>query len=146
MTNKQLHQAVLNALVRGDTVVYCTICPGEIAISFDNYRMFWLPEKYCYLDITKIKSNDNLKKYFSVDENDKQLKLTKKLQKEKEGTLQCLVGENFSVWIRREFLDGYDGYEFQLFGSSPKDVVKVVSIVTGKVIAVLCPVQGVKEE
>lgn len=146
MTNKELHRNVLDSLVRGDSVLYCTICPGEIGISFDRYRAFWLPEKYCYLDTTKLKANDNLRKYFSVTEEDKPLKLTKRLLADQMDSLRRLDGENFSVWISQNFLRGYEGYEYQLYGASPKDVVKVVSIVTGKVVAALCPKLVSKED
>ena len=59
---------------------------------------------------------------------------------------RCLKSDSFDVWVKRDLLNGYEESDFDFYGKSPTDVVKVVSIYTNHVVAVLCPTRFHEEE
>ena len=124
MNKKQIQIEVCKALL--DVNGRCCggfISENEFAVTTDGFKAYVFHKDECIFDIEKVKKME-FKNLFASDEKDEEMKLTNKLFKVGERTVEKYETENTEIYVYADVSKHFKGFHFYGASSQTRILVK----------------------
>lgn len=126
--------------------IYCVrLQDGHGILLCDGYAGYVIPNQYCYIDPNKflcLKANVNY--FISINDNDRELKLTNHYIKNRASYIVKATCEEFDVWINEKYLKPFTAPK--LYGCGETERVLVVNELTNSPYGIIMPIRMSGEE
>lgn len=145
MKSNALQTEVFKAILTNERRVKRADMGNFVAFTTDGYTAFVVPKSQVCIDLSKIPEFPAMKDFFSLSDEDVEVRLTKIEARDPKGNLLKLACDKFSVWVQKSLFNKfYDGQA--IFCTGPVGMVKFRSGVSDTIDAVILPVRFNEEQ